>query len=266
MGTPLRGTRVRAVLLDMEGTLYANGAALPGAVDAVAALRELGVGLRFLTNTDSLTVERVHGQLTEYGFAVRPDEVFSPVVAAGRLLEDEKAVTYGLVSAGLESTLPTVSATGPYTHVVVGDCRDRLDYARLDDAFGAVRAGAKLLALQNGRYFKRPGRDHIDTGALVAALEYATGESAQVLGKPAPAFFQLAAESMGLGARPAGCLVVGDDATTDVRGGHDAGMRTVQVRTGKWADQRADGLTGHADHEIGDIRELAALVSEVNRE
>ncbi|GAA0389516.1 hypothetical protein GCM10009541_35780 [Micromonospora gifhornensis] len=48
-------TAIRAVLLDLEGTLYANRRVIGGASDAIAELRERGLGVRFLTNTDSKT-------------------------------------------------------------------------------------------------------------------------------------------------------------------------------------------------------------------
>ncbi len=252
---------VRAVLLDLEGTLYANGRVIDGATEAVAGLREQGLRLRFLTNTDSKPVERIRAELDGYGVEVSAEELFTPVVAAERLLTTAGARTYGLLSRELLAVLPTVVTEGPYTHVLVGDCRETLDYAALDEAFRAVRAGAQLLALQRGRYFKRSDGDHLDTGAVVAAIEYSSGATARVLGKPAEEFFQLAAASLGVGA--AQCVVVGDDATTDVAGGRAAGLRAVQVRTGKFADQRAEGLTGDADHEIESVAGLPALLAEL---
>ncbi|MFJ7626093.1 HAD hydrolase-like protein [Streptomyces sp. NPDC097595] len=249
---------VRAVLLDLEGTLYARGAVIDGAVEALAALRELGVGLRFLTNTDSKPSERIRKELAEYGIAVDADELFTPVVAAARLLTAAGARTYPLVSRELGTVLPTLAAEPPYSHVLIGDCRDTLDYAALDGAFRAVRSGARLIALQTGRYFKRADGDHLDTGAVVAAVAYASGAEATVLGKPSADFFALAAGSLDLSAES--CVVVGDDATTDIAGGRAAGFRTVQVRTGKYEDQRAEGLTGQASAELDSVADLPGLL------
>ncbi|WP_432089513.1 HAD-IIA family hydrolase [Streptomyces sp. bgisy095] len=257
----MTGVAVRAVLLDLEGTLYARGAVIEGAVEALDALRGLGVGLRFLTNTDSKPADRIRAELAEYGLLVAADELFTPVVAAAQLLTAAGARTYPLVSAELRTALPTLAAEPPYSHVLIGDCRDTLDYAALDGAFRAVRDGAELLALQTGRYFKRDDGDHLDTGAVVAAVAYASGATARVLGKPATDFFELAARSLDVPVTS--CVVVGDDATTDITGGLAAGMRTVQVRTGKYADQRAEGLTGRATHELDSVRALPALVREL---
>ncbi|WP_239088918.1 hypothetical protein [Micromonospora gifhornensis] len=87
-------------------------------------------------------------------------------MAAERLLTAAQARTFALLSRELTALMPTVAAVGPYTHVLVGDCRETLDYPALDEAFRAVRAGAELVALQRGRYFKRADGDHVDTGAV----------------------------------------------------------------------------------------------------
>ena len=257
----MAGTAIRAVLLDLEGTLYARGAAIDGAVQAVDELRKLGVGLRFLTNTDSKPTFQIRTELADFGLTVHQEELFTPVVAAQLLLAAPGTRVYPLVSRALLDELPGLASAPPYTHVLIGDCRDVLDYAVLDGAFRAVRGGAELLALQRGRYFKRADGDHLDTGAVVAAVEYAAGATARVLGKPAADFFELAARSLGVPVET--CVVVGDDATSDIAGGNAVGVHTVQVRTGKYPDQRAEGLTGQAGHELDSVVDLPALVREL---
>jgi ribonucleotide monophosphatase NagD (HAD superfamily) len=77
--------------------------------------------------------------------------------------------------------------------------------------------------------------DNLDTGGFVALLEFASGKTARVLGKPSTDFFQLAARR--LGCRLENIVVVGDDLTTDVAGARKAGARAVLVRTGKFSDE-----------------------------
>jgi HAD superfamily hydrolase (TIGR01458 family) len=246
---------VVAVLLDLEGTLFAKEQALPGAVEAVRELRASGVPVRFLTNIDSRPPRAIGEQLAGYGLDVAAAELFTPVTAARVLLSGlPGARVLPVLARALHGEFTDWIADGPgYTHVLVGDCRDVLDYALPDEAFRAIREGAELVALQRGRYFRRADGDHIDTGAVVAGLEYATGTRAQVLGKPAADFFLLAARS--LGAEITDCLVAGDDATTDIAGGRAAGARTVQVRTGKYTDQDGD-----ADFTIDSVADLPRLV------
>lgn len=252
---------VRAVLLDVEGTLFAKGKALPGAATAVADLRERGLGVRFLTNIDSQSLAAIAQALAGTGLEVPVEELFTPVSAALALFAGSpEAQVLTVLSNALQDEFAHLKGTAPFTHVLVGDCRDVLDYPVLDGAFRALRAGAELLALQRGRYFLRDDGDHLDTGAVVAALEYSAGVQARVLGKPSTEFFALAAGSLGVAIQE--CAVVGDDATTDIAGGHDAGARTVQVRTGKYADQEAEGILSSADATIDSIADLPALLEE----
>jgi ribonucleotide monophosphatase NagD (HAD superfamily) len=135
---------------------------------------------------------------------------------------------------------------------VVGDCQDTLSYPLLDAAFRAVRAGAELLALQRGKYYLADDGPHLDTGAVVEALCYAADAKAHVLGKPSRTFFDA-----GRGPRPATeVVVVGDDRATDIRMGRDCGAFTVQVRTGKHADQTADTTLPQPDAVIGSVAAL----------
>lgn len=250
---------VRAVLLDLEGTVFAHGRPIEGAAAAIETLRARGLAVRFLTNIDSRTPDAIAAELSGLGLPVEAGDVFTPLSAAAAAIRAEDgARVHALLSPALLPVVPSLAAGAPYTHVLVGDCRDVLDYPRLDAAFRALRDGARLLALQRGRYFKREDGDHVDTGAVVAGLEYAAGTTATVLGKPSADFFSLAAGDAGAGL--AECAVVGDDATTDIRGGRAAGAVTVQVRTGKFADQDAEGLTGDAHLTVDSIADLPSVI------
>lgn len=253
---------IRGVLLDLEGTLYSREQPIPGAAEAVLAIRKLGLGLRFLTNIDSKPGVQILDGLAEYGLAIQPEELFTPVVAAESLLSAvPDARVYALVSKRLRGSISGAADEPPFTHVLVGDCADTLDYSRLDEAFRALRSGAGLVALQRGRYFKGADGDHLDTGAVVAALEYAAGLQARVLGKPSPDFFGLAATALGVDVTE--CVVVGDDATTDIAGGRAVGALTVQVRTGKYADQQAEGHP-RAEHVLPSVAALPALLERLS--
>jgi HAD superfamily hydrolase (TIGR01458 family) len=190
------------VLLDLDGTLYQAGAPIPGATEAVERLRAANYTVRFCTNTDSQSTCALLERVRALGFDIREGELFTPVVAAHRVLAgNTSSRTLALVSAAVReelnsaSTLLRYEASEQATHVVIGDFRDGLSYAALDAAFRAVRAGATLLALQTGRYLRAADGPHLDTGAIVAAIEYAAETEARVLGKPAPEFVKAAIEA-----------------------------------------------------------------------
>ena len=92
--------------------------------------------------------------------------------------------------------------------------------------------GAQLIALGKTRYWLASDGLRLDAGPFVAALEYATGQEAFLLGKPSPGFFQLAVDDLGLA--PEQVAMVGDDVDVDVAGAQQAGMVGILVCTGKF--------------------------------
>jgi len=244
---------IKAVLLDLEGTLYAYGAPLPGAHQALTELQAAGLRLRFLTNSDSKTRGSISQDLAAIGLDVPADAIFTPASAALELLRQQPDVRcFGLLSRALRAEFtPFLAETGPVQYVLVGDVRECLSYSAFDAAFRHLMAGAELLALQRGRYFLRPDGPHLDTGAFVALLEYASTKQARVLGKPAPAFFQIALHD--LGCSPDEVAVVGDDITTDVAGAKAIGAFSILVQTGKYDAASLGDATVQPDLVIASI-------------
>jgi HAD superfamily hydrolase (TIGR01458 family) len=117
--------------------------------------------------------------------------------------------------------------------VIVGDAGEGFTYRSLNDAFRALADGAYFLALARNHTFRdADGELSLDAGAFVAALEYASGRDAVVLGKPSPDFFHAAVDSLGCSAQEA--VMVGDDAEFDVAAAIKAGLSGILVRTGKY--------------------------------
>jgi HAD superfamily hydrolase (TIGR01458 family) len=231
---------VALALVDLDGTVYVGTRPLPGAVEAVAQLRDLGVMVRFVTNTDSITPDALVDRLQGMGIPVTTDEVLTPVVLAVQLLSELPAARLlALASRGIRDLLAGfLAAPGePATHVLVCDPSYGTGYEELDAAFHAVRGGAELLATQVGRIARRDDGEHLDTGGFVRLLEYATGTRARVLGKPSPDFFRLALDATGV--PPERAVMVGDDLAADVAGAQQVGIRAVLVRTGKASNPHA---------------------------
>ena len=251
---------VELVLVDLDGTVYVGTRPLPGAVAAVARLRDQGVAVRFVTNTDSVTPRALLARLAGLGIDATAAEVLTPVVLAQRLFAGLSSPRLlALASPGIRELLGRfLAAPGePATHVLVCDPSYGASYDDLDGAFRAVRAGAELVATQVARIFHGDDGEHLDTGGFVRLLEYATGERARVLGKPSPDFFQLALATAGVA--PERAVMVGDDLAADVAGAQAVGVRAVLVRTGKGASPHPDAGTTEPDATIDSLAALPEL-------
>lgn len=250
----------RALLIDINGTVVQGDVAVDGAAQAVSRLRDGGYVLRFLTNTESKTAQATQERLAACGVDVEADEIFTPVVAARMLLERTPgARPLLMMSDAVKEGLPRGSDGCVYTHVVVGDCQEVLDYRLLDEAFRAVRAGAELIVLQRGKLFRSVDGEHIDTGAIAAAIEHATGKVGRLLGKPSREYFEFAAISAGV--RPSETAVIGDDATSDIGGGRTIGATTIHVRTGKFAEQVRSADSADATFTVDSIADVPSVLT-----
>jgi ribonucleotide monophosphatase NagD (HAD superfamily) len=146
--------------------------------------------------------------------------------------------------------------------VVLGDMGREVTFDALNAAFRSLRRGARLVATHTNRFWKNDeGEWTLDAGAFVAALEYAAGVEAEVIGKPAQGFFRMAAAM--LGERVEEMSIAGDDLEADILGGRVAGMTTYLVLTGKTdARQLADLPAEHRPHHVLEsVRDLPDLLA-----
>ena len=244
----------KGLLIDLDGTLYVENAPIPGAREALSRLEAAGIPYRYMTNTTRRPRREVVSRLRELGFPAREDLVLAPAVAANAFLEGRRC--HALVAEALFEDLADVvlDSSGAPEYVLVGDLGDGFDYARLNEAFRRLMEGAGLVALQRNRFWQEADGPSLDAGPFVAALEYASGKAATVVGKPEPAFFEAGLRDLGLGTKDV--AVVGDDAESDVAGAQRAGLLGVQVKTGKYRPEMA----GEADLVLESFADLPAAL------
>jgi len=241
---------IRGVLLDLSGVLYQGDRALPGAVAAVERLRAAGLPIRFITNITRQGSRVVLRHLATMGFEIAAQDLSSAPIAARHYVEKHGLHPYLLVHPALDDDLADLVGD-PADAVLVGDAADGFTYAALNRAFRLLIDGAPLLAMGNNRYFREGDGLSLDIGPFVAALEYASGMTATILGKPAPAFFHAAVAS--LGCAPDQAVMVGDDALADVDGALAAGIPAILVQTGKYRPGDEDQITRPGAVVVPDI-------------
>ncbi len=247
------------VLLDLSGVLYVGEERLPGAREAVERLLEAGMPVALITNTTRSPRRAILEKLRRLGFDFPPDLLFTPSQAVRNELEATGTKAYMLIHPNLREELGDLEGP-PFEAVVVGDAGEAFTYANLNRAFRLLMEGCPLLAMGRTRYFREPDGLSLDVGPFVAALEYAAGVEAVVLGKPAEAFF-LAAVRV-LGCEPPEVVMVGDDVDSDVIAARQAGLQALLVRTGKYRPGDDEKAKRYGAGTVDDIR---AAVEEILR-
>lgn len=243
--------------------LHVGDAPIDGAAEAVSKLRELAGGLRLVTNTTSRSRREVAERLARIGIPVTADEILTPAAMAVQYCREHDLTAARLyVSDSLREDLSGLREAPEDVApdvVVLGDIGQRFNSVTMNEIFSLLLDGARLMALQHNRYWKRESGLVLDVGAWAAALEYATGRTAITVGKPSNEFFKAALAS--LDAHADNTIMVGDDIEADVNGAQTCGIQGVLVRTGKFregvASERGFGPAAIVD-SIADVPALIA--------
>jgi glycerol-1-phosphatase len=251
------------VILDLDGTVWIGDEPTPRAAEAIAALRAAGKGLMFITNEGRRSPEDLVRKLWSIGCTAAAGEIVSvgsamQFVLAGRepgtgvFVIGSAAIFRHVADAGHRILNHTPEAE--HADVVVIVAHDDFNYAELQTATRAVLHGATMLA--GGRDANFPTAEGVSpgTGALVVALEYATGAVARNVAKPDAQVFEVALDRLGGGQT----LVIGDHLVSDLGGAAAAGLPAAIVLTGVADRAAAEAATDPSPVAIGS--DLASLV------
>lgn len=246
---------------DLDGTIYLGDVLLPGADRTVAALRDAGRPVIFLSNNPLRTRADYAAKLIALGIPATPDDVINSSYVLVRHLRQtvpeadlfvigEASVKDELQAAGLRLT------DDPREIDIVVACFDRtFDYRKLQIAFDAIRDGARFIATNRDAYCPTPSGGLPDCGAIIAAIETATGHAVEeVVGKPSAIMGAALLERLGVPA--ADCLIAGDRPETDVAMGIATGMATALVLTGVTPPERAGAVRPQPDFIVERLEQL----------
>lgn len=222
-----------ALLLDLDGTVFAGHRPIPGAVDTLAAV---SLPQFFVTNNASRRPDAVAEHLTELGFTATPEQVVTSAQSGARLLSEHlepgsRALvlgTDGLAQEVREVGIGVTRSADDRPAAVIQGYSPDIGWAELSEAALAIRAGALWVATNIDATLPSERGQLVGNGSLVAAVANATGASPLVAGKPAAPLMVDAIRRSGVNRS----LVVGDRLDTDIEGAHAVGLDSVLVLSG----------------------------------
>jgi len=244
-------------LLDLDGCVWIGEEVIPGTIETVAALRRAGKRVAFVTNNARRSGEEFVRKLWSLGIQASLEEVVTVGGALQHVLAERHAGTMAVVigspaihrhvaDAGLRIVNGTDFVSRAQVVVVAG--HDGFDYAELRESMQALRSGAILLGANRDSSFPMPGGYWPGTGAILAAVEVASGVVAETVGKPEPGLFHTALDRLG----PGRALVVGDRLDTDLAGARAAGLDGAIVLSGATSAAEALAADGPEPVAVGD--------------
>jgi HAD superfamily hydrolase (TIGR01450 family) len=253
--------RYAAYVFDLDGTIYVDDLLLPGAEQAIRGLRAAGARLLFLSNKPLERSASYAEKLTRLGVPAEASEVVTSIDA----LTDYLA-THGSVTAILPVTEPLLEevlvengyriAKEPEEADVVVVAFDRtFDYAKLNRAYRAVRAGARIVATNPDPWCPTADGGIPDCAAMLAAVEACTGVRAEaIVGKPSEHMARTLLGRLGLPASEV--LMVGDRLLTDVGLARQAGFAAALVLTGATTRHEAAHAAAPPDLVLDSLLDL----------
>lgn len=228
----------RALVVDLDGVVYRGPQPIQPAVDALAALSEGGMPVAFATNNASRSPQEVAGHLRSFGLDVQPGDVFTSSQAGAHHLSEQLPSGARVLPVGGEGVAIALRDKG----FEIADSADdapaavlqgygpNVTAARLGEAAYAIERGATWVATNTDRTLPTDRGVAPGNGTLVEAVAVATGVQPEVVGKPGPLMYTMAASAVQV---PAGqTLGVGDRLDTDIAGASAAGMDALFVLSG----------------------------------
>ncbi|KZT62386.1 hypothetical protein CALCODRAFT_446211, partial [Calocera cornea HHB12733] len=247
---------IKALLIDLSGTLHVGDEPTPRAADALDRLRTAGVPFRLCSNTTKESETDLLERLKRIGFRVEGHEVLTSLMAARQLVQERGYKNpLLLLSESAKATFPP--GEGEHDCVVVGLAPAELSYPRLNEAFrilarerpssptpAPLNVKAQdlpkpaLIATHRARYFAdTDGALSLGPGPFISALEEAADVKAEIVGKPSRVFYELSLEGLGREGANEEVAMVGDDVRSDLgQGAVECGFLRVLVKTGKYRE------------------------------
>ncbi|HSR02663.1 MAG TPA: TIGR01458 family HAD-type hydrolase [Methylophilaceae bacterium] len=251
---------IKGILFDLDGVLYINKTPIAGAIEAVEKIRSHGYRCRFITNTSTLSTTSIRDKINAMGFNVVQSEIMSAPQAAVNFLEKQADPVCRLLLADDVkkdfSQFPQSETAANF--IVIGDIGNRWSYDLLNEVFSCLMNGAKLIAIHKNRFWQTASGLHMDIGAFIAGLEYASNTEAMIIGKPSPEFFNAALSDMQLNQNEV--LMIGDDIDSDIGGAQESNIKGILVRTGKYRKAYADASSVKPYLTIKSIADLPKLL------
>ncbi|HEV2728188.1 MAG TPA: HAD-IIA family hydrolase [Solirubrobacterales bacterium] len=255
--------RYDGLLIDLDGVVWIGREPVPGSAETLRALLEAGKRIVFVTNNPGKLPSAYAERLGELGVEVGPERIVTAGMVAARLA-GEAAGSGGVFVIGAAALKEMVAATGARVlegeeargadAVVVSGHRG-FDYGELLTAKRALDRGAALFATSHDPTMPFPGGEVPGTGAVLAAVEVASGRRAEIAGKPERHLFEMAIEAIGGGGRLA---MLGDRVSSDIEGGRAAGLETVLVLSGTTSREEAEAADPAPDHVLESLSGLLA--------
>jgi len=268
--------RFDGLLIDLDGVVWIGREPVPGSPEALGALLEAGKRIVFVTNNPGRPPAAYAERLRELGVEVGAEQIVTAGMVAARLAGEAAGEGGGAFVIGAPALKEMVAASGARllegeeaweAKAVVVSGHRGFDYGELVTAKRALERGATLFATSHDPTMPYPGGELPGTGAVLAAVETASGRRAEIAGKPERHLFEMALDSLACSFSGSGnekeqangrVAMIGDRISSDIAGGRAAGLETILVLSGTTSREEAEAASPAPDFVLENLSGLLA--------
>uniref|UniRef100_A0A6B2LCQ5 4-nitrophenylphosphatase n=1 Tax=Arcella intermedia TaxID=1963864 RepID=A0A6B2LCQ5_9EUKA len=267
--------------MDCDGVLWRGKTIIPGVVETLNLLRNMGKRLIFVTNNSTKTRALIQKKIQSFGIQCNQEEIFGSAYAAAVYLKSinfnkhvyvvgEESIASEMKDLGIKyrgvsehayipKSVDEVADSlnpDPEVEAVVCGLDSRVSYPKIAYAhyYLTKNKNCVFLATNTDSYLPVHGKTLPGAGSIVSSLRTSTGREPIVLGKPAITLMELIIKSTGI--NPSRTCMVGDRLDTDILFGNEGGLKyTLLVLTGvvhEWSQDQTI-IPSHIIPSLGDI-------------
>jgi len=265
-------TNIRALIIDMDGVLWHGDQPMPGLTDFFQTLRDQQIRFILATNNASLTQAQYVSKLALMGVQVEPEEILTSSMATALYLSrhnnpaqsrvfvigeegaKQPLLDHGFTLTGLYELNDDKDNPNMGADIVVCGKDSTLSWDKLATATLNIRAGAQFIGTNADTTLPTErGLTH-GNGAILAALQAATGITPTIIGKPEPIIYQQALALLGVD--PEQTVAIGDRLETDILGAVRTGIRSLMVLSGVSTEEDFKATDYQPTWVMPDIRDV----------
>lgn len=243
----------KAILMDLDGTIYAGNVLIPGAAETVQFIKSNNVRLFFFTNNSERTRKEIADKLNNLGIPCIEEDIVSSGYIAINLVKSNKYSD--VFVSGSDSFKKEFNDAGiklsvaPLCRTLIIGMDSKFNYEKLTLAVNAALNAERIIACNKDRIFPvedgtfRPG-----CGAMVSSIEFCSKKKAQIIvGKPSKFMMDFVCDQEHT--TPGKIIVIGDTFDSDTKMAIDTGAHNILI-----------GENDKAEFQVSEIKDVVKIL------
>ena len=249
---------ITPVLVDFDGVVRLENKPSPDAGTFLEFLSENNIPSYIISNSTLKTGNGITQYLIDNNLSSDIPAMTAADAALHYVKEHYKKVSVYCVDEIKQLFSSYIDDENPEA-IIIGDNGARWDFQMMNEIFNKVYNGADFVAMHKNKFWYPEGKLSLDAGAFINALEYASGKTATLIGKPSPIYFQSALNLLGFSIG-SDFIMIGDDIDSDIVGAQQAGGKGILIYTGKTNYPLSDDAKIKPNFEAQNLTEVIKII------